>query len=68
MYKTYPTCEVIEKVSQIIKNTMEILKNINLNLDDLYKESSPEMRPKTKSSKLTAIMKDIETITSHTGN
>lgn len=68
MYKTYPTCEVIETVTKIIENTAEILKNINLNLDDLYKESSPEMRPKTKSLKLIAIMKDIETTTAHTGN
>lgn len=68
MYTKYSTCEVIEKVTKIIEETTEILKNINLNLDDLYKESSPQMRPKTKSSKLMAIMKDIESTTSHTGN
>lgn len=67
MYKEYPTCEIIEKVNQIIKESIEVLKNINLNFDDLYKESSPQMRPKTKSSKLTAVMKDIETTTMQLG-
>lgn len=68
MYKEYPTCEIIEKVNQIIKESIEVLKNINLNFDDLYKESSPQMRPKTKSSKLTAVMKDIETTTMQLGD
>lgn len=68
MYTKYSTCEVIEKINKIIEETTEILKHINLNLDDLYKESSPQMRPKTKSSKLIAIMRDIEATTQHTGN
>lgn len=64
----YQTSEVIEKIIQLIKNSTEVLKNTNLNFDDLYKESSPQMRPKTKSSKLTAVMRDIETTTLQTGN
>lgn len=68
MYMKYQTSEVITKITQIIKKVSEVLKNINLNMDDLYKQSSLEMRPKTKSSKLKAIMKDIEATTLQAGN
>lgn len=68
MYMKYSPCEVVGNVIEIIEKTIEILKNINLNLDDLYKESSPKMRPKAKSSKLIPIMKDIKTTTLQTGN
>lgn len=68
MYMKYQTSEVIEKITQMIEKASEVLKNTNLNLDDLYKDSSPEMRPKTKSSKLIAIMKDIEMTSSQAGN
>ncbi|KMQ96898.1 endoribonuclease dicer [Lasius niger] len=67
MFMKYQTSEVIEKIIQLIKISTEVLKNTNLNFDDLYKESSPQMRPKTKSSKLTAVMRDIETTTLQTG-
>ncbi|XP_025264753.1 endoribonuclease Dicer isoform X1 [Camponotus floridanus] len=66
-YKKYSICEVIKKVNEIIKETLDILENINLNFDDLYKESSEQLRPKTKSSKLMAIMRDIESTTTHAG-
>lgn len=58
----------MEKISYIVKASADILKNVKLNLDEIYIESSQQMRPKTKSSKLTAILKNIETITSHAGN
>jgi len=64
----YQPPEVMTQISDILKNAIEILKNLNMNLDDIYKESSPQMRPKPKSSKLIAILKDIETTTSQTGN
>ncbi|XP_070162593.1 endoribonuclease Dicer isoform X3 [Polyergus mexicanus] len=67
MYMKYQTSEVIVKITQIIENASEVLKNTNLNLDDLYKESSPQLRPKTKSSKLITIMKDIEITTLQAG-
>ncbi|XP_011632113.1 endoribonuclease Dicer isoform X1 [Pogonomyrmex barbatus] len=62
-----PNVIVIEKIIHIIKTTKESIKNINIDLDEIYKESSKEMRPKTKSSKLSAIMEDIEKVTSSTG-
>lgn len=68
MYMKYQTSEVIAKITEIIEKVAEVLRNINLNMDDLYKQSSSEMRPKTKSSKLTAIMRDIGTTTLQAGN
>jgi hypothetical protein len=67
-YTSYLPPQIMTQISDIIKDAVEILKNLNLNLDDLYKESSPTMRPKPKSSKLIAILRDIETTTSQTGN
>ncbi|KAL6436316.1 hypothetical protein ACFW04_004692 [Cataglyphis niger] len=67
MYMKNQTSEVITKITQIIEKVSEVLNNIKLNTDDLYNQSSLEMRPKKKSSKLIAIMKDIETITLQAG-
>lgn len=58
----------MEKITLIINTTIEILKHVRLNFDLIYNESSEKMRPKTKSSKLVAILKDIATITLQTGN
>lgn len=67
-YTAYQPPKIMMQISDMIKEAIKILKNLNLNLDDIYKESSPQMRPKPKSSKLGAILKDIESITSQTGN
>lgn len=58
----------MKKITHIIETCTEILKTVKLNFDEIYNESSLKMRPKTKSSKLTAILKDIETTTLQTGN
>jgi len=58
----------MEKISHILETTIEILKNVKFNLDEIYNESSEQMRPKTKSSKLIAILKDIERSTLQAGN
>lgn len=67
-FTPYQPPEVMIQISNLIKETIDILESFNLNMDDLYKESSPQMRPKSKSSKLTAILKDIESTTTQTGN
>lgn len=67
-YTAYQPPQIMMQISDMIKAAVEILTNLNLNLDDIYKESSPQMRPKSKSSKLSGILKNIESITSQTGN
>ncbi|XP_025991526.1 endoribonuclease dcr-1 [Solenopsis invicta] len=66
-YKKHPVPEVLEKINSIVNTSIEIVKNVKLNLDLIYNESSEPMRPKSKSSKLKAILTDIATTTSHTG-
>ncbi|KAG5314150.1 DICER Endoribonuclease, partial [Acromyrmex insinuator] len=66
-YSKYLVPEVINKINDIIKTTNEVIKNIKLNFDDIYKESSEEMRPKSKSSKLMAILDDVGKISSQAG-
>lgn len=58
----------MKEITHIIERCIESLKVVRLNLDEIYNESSPQMRPKTKSSKLIAILKDIETTTLQAGN
>jgi len=58
----------MKKISHILETTIEILKNVKFNLDEIYNESSEQMRPKTKSSKLIAILRDIKTSTLQAGN
>ncbi|XP_018354963.1 PREDICTED: endoribonuclease Dicer [Trachymyrmex septentrionalis] len=66
-YSKYLVPEVVNKINDIIKTTKEVVNNIKLNFDEIYKESSEEMRPKPKSSKLMAILNDIGRISSQTG-
>ncbi|KYQ55277.1 Endoribonuclease Dicer [Trachymyrmex zeteki] len=58
-YLKYLVPEVVKKINVIINKTKEIVTNMKLNFDEIYKESSKEMRPKSKSSKLLAILDDI---------
>ncbi|KYN08971.1 Endoribonuclease Dicer [Trachymyrmex cornetzi] len=58
-YSKYLVPEVVNKINDFIETTKEIVKNIKLNFDEIYKESSEEMRPKSKSHKLMAILDDI---------
>ncbi|XP_072751991.1 endoribonuclease Dicer [Anoplolepis gracilipes] len=67
IYMKEETSQVIDKVTQIVKTVGETLQYINLNIDDLYQESSKEMRPKAKCTKLIAIITDIGKTTSQTG-
>ncbi|XP_011693477.1 PREDICTED: endoribonuclease Dicer-like isoform X2 [Wasmannia auropunctata] len=66
-YTKYSAPEVMKTITHIIEASLEILKNVKLNFDEIYNESSPEMRPKTKSSKLTTIMTNIKTTTLQAG-
>ncbi|XP_036140493.1 endoribonuclease Dicer isoform X2 [Monomorium pharaonis] len=66
-YKEYPVPNVMEKITLIISTTMNSLKNVMFNLDLIYNESSKEMRPKSKSSKLQAIFNDVAGTSLNTG-
>ncbi|KYM88476.1 Endoribonuclease Dicer [Atta colombica] len=66
-YSKYLISEVVNKINDIIKTTKEVIKDIKLNFDEIYKESSEEMRPKSKSSKLTTIFDDIGRTSLHAG-
>ncbi|XP_071570826.1 endoribonuclease Dicer [Temnothorax nylanderi] len=62
-----PQTTLMKKITCIIETTSGILENVKIDFDEIYNESSVKMRPKSKSSKLEAILKDIETTTSHAG-
>lgn len=64
----YLVPEVVKKINVIINKTKEIVTNMKLNFDEIYKESSKEMRPKSKSSKLLAILDDIGRTSLQAGN
>lgn len=60
--------EIITVITSVIESITETLRHVKLKLDEIYYESSEKMRPKTKSSKLVGILKNIETTTSQIGN
>ncbi|XP_011871131.1 PREDICTED: endoribonuclease Dicer [Vollenhovia emeryi] len=66
-YTKYLLPKVMEKVTSILEAAANNIKEIKFNLDEIYCESSSQMRPKSKSSKLIAILKDIEKSTLQTG-
>lgn len=67
-YTEYTLPKVAEEVNKKIECIMEVLKNINLTTDMCFMESSQQMQPKKKSSKLMSIIRDVQTTTSQTGN
>lgn len=67
-YVPYKIPDIAIKVNKIIEDADEMLSNIRISNDDLYIESSPVFQPKKKSTKLKAIIRDIQTNMSETGN
>ncbi|XP_014473379.1 PREDICTED: endoribonuclease Dicer [Dinoponera quadriceps] len=66
-YDTYVASALAVDVNDIIEESVNVLKNIILDTDKIFLESSPYFQPKKKSSKLISIMKDIITTTTQTG-
>ncbi|EZA61552.1 Endoribonuclease Dicer [Ooceraea biroi] len=66
-YREYQLPEVVKKITQMVENITDIFNNINLDVDSLYLESSAQMRPKKKLTKLLSIIRDIQVTASHGG-
>ncbi|KYM95939.1 Endoribonuclease Dicer [Cyphomyrmex costatus] len=67
---TYTQClvpEIMKQLNDVINTSTEVCKNLKLNFDEIYKESSNKMKPRSKSSKLILILEDIEKVTLQAG-